>query len=69
PNPAQDRIQIRLGGAGVLRYRITDTVGRVVLGGTSMSNDRIDVQELSNGAYVLEVIQGEHRASKQFIKQ
>lgn len=69
PNPAHDHIQLRSLDGTTLHYRIIDVVGAQVLTGTTPSNGWVNISMLNNGAYLVEVEQGDFRKSQRFVKQ
>ena len=71
PVPAQDRLEVRVGSAGVLVVRVHDLTGRavnvpVLRTGTGLV---LEVSALQPGGYVLAVGTGEGAVRKSFIKQ
>ena len=69
PNPALDRIQIRLESTSLVQYRVNDALGRVVMIGTVAPNGWVDLQALSAGPYLLEVLHNGTWPSQRFMKQ
>ena len=69
PNPAHDRIQLIDDEPTALPYRIVDLLGQEVQRGTALPNAWIDVQELVDGFYVLEVTKAGVLTSLRFMKQ
>lgn len=56
PNPAVDRITIELGSTMKTNYRLSDAAGNVVLTGEwTESTAILNVSELANGAYILQL--------------
>ncbi len=58
PNPAQNEIKIAVGGVyatEVLNYEVVDISGRKLIEGTFKSNITVDVQNLTNGLYFVNV--------------
>jgi len=69
PNPAHDRIQIRLESTALVQYRVNDALGRVVMNGTVTPNGWVDIQILSAGPYLLDVLYKGTWTSQRFMKQ
>ena len=69
PNPASDRVQLRMDGTSVMRYHISDALGRSVLSGNTTPHGWIDVHGLSAGPYVIDVFRNDVRYSQRFVKQ
>ena len=53
PNPAAGHITIDSEQEGRLTYKIYNSAGRMVMDGSTVSNQRIDISGLSKGIYVL----------------
>ncbi|MEZ4907021.1 MAG: T9SS type A sorting domain-containing protein [Saprospiraceae bacterium] len=75
PNPFSDfsKVEVYSLGEGIMYYRLTDILGNKVKEGSinpssTFTNIDISGDNLANGAYFLEVIQGEHRSQLKMIK-
>lgn len=68
PNPAHDRIQVRMAAAGTALYVITDLLGRTRSTGLLQPDGWIDVGSLTDGVYFLEVAYGPQRRVERFVK-
>lgn len=63
PNPTTDRISIQTEKTGVLQAVLWDMSGRVVLQATtSATNTELDLSELPDGIYLLNLSDGQHTA-------
>ncbi len=69
PNPASDRVQLRMDGTSMMRYHISDALGRPVISGNATPHGWIDVHGLSAGPYVIDVFRNDVRYSQRFVKQ
>ncbi len=65
PVPAADRLYVSLGNDSKPNYRILDLTGKVVKSGSLMSSG-IDVRDLDNGSYILDV---DTRGRQKFVVQ
>ncbi|MFT3909187.1 MAG: T9SS type A sorting domain-containing protein [Ferruginibacter sp.] len=69
PNPTTDRLNIVLADYGKAQYSITDLQGRVVKTGAFNDNKAsIDITDLPENMYFINVLQGEKKIGKKFIK-
>ena len=57
PNPTSDLIQIS-GLTNQENYRLYNQLGKELIGGSIFNNDKIDVQNLTNGLYFLKFKNG-----------
>ncbi len=67
PVPAHDKLYLD-GIEGEFNYTVTDLAGRTVANGFE-SNHYIDVDKLTNGFYILNVLSGEHLFMARFIRE
>lgn len=69
PNPVKDIINIKSKNSSEFNYKVYNTAGQVVLNGKT-SDNKINAQRLSEGNYILELInkQGE-KTTQKFIKK
>ena len=70
PNPASDKVSIQLpSGAQNATVQFYDSLGRLALSKkVTATNDKIDVNALSKGIYILKVFTEEKIRSQKFIK-
>ena len=70
PNPASDKVSIQLpSGAQNATVQFYDSLGRLALSKkVTATNDKIDVNALSKGIYILKVFTEEKNGSQKFIK-
>lgn len=61
PNPASDRLTIKVDGTADLR--IMDAAGRLIFTGEVQSNLNLDVQNWARGTYMVQLIQGEQTST------
>lgn len=71
PNPASESLTIQLpSGSDKAKVQFYDYVGRLALTGyVTDSNNKIDVNGLSSGVYVLKVLSNDKIGSQKFIKK
>jgi len=69
PNPASDRIQVRMVMPGAATYRINDLLGQYLSIGPLQADGRLDIGTLVPGVYFLEVSVGGVRNVERFVKQ
>ncbi len=71
PNPFLNQLTISYTGkAFPLEYKITDLAGKVVLANeTSATTEKINLQNLSSGAYIINAKAGEHNLVQKIIKK
>lgn len=55
PNPASENIRVEMGLEGIAHFRIMDAAGRLVKQGQLPGNQQLDVRELSEGSYTLQL--------------
>ncbi|UUV21862.1 T9SS type A sorting domain-containing protein [Paenimyroides aestuarii] len=67
PNPAKDKVFVE-GEELSLKYKIYDLSGRIV-DANSLTNSRIDLSNLSNGIYIVELTNDEFTQSIKIIKE
>lgn len=58
PNPATDWLQLTLPNAAVIDYQLLDLAGRTVLQGSASGNAKLDLREMTPGAYLFLVKNG-----------
>jgi hypothetical protein len=68
PNPASDILNVKFIGMESASFKIMNVLGQMVRTG-KIVQDKIDVSELQNGMYILEVNDGEEVMTKRFIKE
>ncbi|WP_435260987.1 GEVED domain-containing protein [Tenacibaculum sp. nBUS_03] len=69
PSPASNFIQVKLvSRAESSTYRITNTIGSVVLSG-KLNSSSLNVSKLNSGVYILEVNDGQKPLTTKFIKK
>ncbi|WP_299120966.1 endonuclease [uncultured Tenacibaculum sp.] len=68
PNPAVNFIKLQLGDDRNANYKITNTIGQKVLSG-KVSHATINIANLYNGLYIIEVNDGQRSFTKKFIKK
>ena len=70
PNPASESLTIQLSsGSDKATVQFYDNIGRLALTETvTNSNNKIDVNGLSSGIYILKVLSGDKIGSQKFIK-
>ena len=66
PNPVKSILRVEAIGIDESTYRIVNMLGQTVMRGTNMSN--INVGNLNNGVYFIEVSTESEKVSKKFIK-
>jgi len=66
PNPASSTIQVNINDN--VNYKIVDLTGRTVITG-KIENNNINVNNLSNGVYVLQLITEKGHTSTRFVKE
>lgn len=72
PNPTSDQLQIFVQEPGQYRFEVLNMLGQVLKTKTGREQSQIDVRDLPNGAYLLNIVQQNGTASKtvmQFIKK
>jgi hypothetical protein len=68
PNPAHDRIKVRMASAGTAMYVITDVLGQTLSTGLLQPDGWLDIASLTSGVYFLEVADGLQRLVERFVK-
>lgn len=68
PNPTTKFIKIKMGDDRVAHFKITNIIGKTVLKG-KVSNSNINVSNLKNGIYILQVNDGQRSFNKKIIKK
>ncbi|HNU58065.1 MAG TPA: T9SS type A sorting domain-containing protein [Flavobacteriales bacterium] len=68
PNPAHDRIQVRMTTSGIATYVITDVLGQTLSTGPLQPDGWLDIGALTSGVYFLEVANGPRRQIERFVK-
>ncbi|UPQ78799.1 T9SS type A sorting domain-containing protein [Flavobacterium azooxidireducens] len=66
PNPTRDFLKVNYDGV-VLNYSIIDVMGKIVASDNLTTNNTIDVNELSNGMYILKITTDNEILTKKFI--
>ncbi|MFK7781677.1 T9SS type A sorting domain-containing protein [Psychroserpens sp.] len=72
PNPSNDILNIDVkNGSGRLDYQVYDVLGKLVISDSiqNSSNTAIDVSNLDNGLYLINLSYGNQSETKRFIKQ
>ncbi|WP_237702592.1 GEVED domain-containing protein [Bizionia argentinensis] len=67
PNPAKQAISVSLNGLVAQSYQVSNMLGQIVLKGAF--SETIDVSELKNGMYLIQLNIGEKTKVKRFIKE
>ncbi|WP_418510494.1 GEVED domain-containing protein [Corallibacter sp.] len=67
PNPAKQTLNVSLNGLEAQSYKVINMLGQVVLSGSY--TDAINVSELNNGMYMIQLQIGEKTKTKRFIKE
>lgn len=71
PNPASDYlfVDFKASGSPACQYRLHNALGQALATGQLMPGEqRIEVGHLANGLYFLELVQGNNRLTKRFVK-
>lgn len=66
PNPTRDFLKVNYDGV-VLNYSIIDVMGKIVASDNLTTNNTIDVNELSNGMYILKITTDNEILTKKFM--
>lgn len=67
PNPSKKEIQLKY-KTKIDKIIISDLSGKVILIQTQ-NTDKIEIEQLSNGMYIVEVFSGEEKFNRKFIKE
>jgi hypothetical protein len=68
PNPVQEELTVT--GEQISAFRLMDQLGKELMSGSPDKNGRIDLQNLSNGVYFLEITDiGGARITRKIIKK
>ncbi|OBX20920.1 hypothetical protein BAA08_14660 [Bizionia sp. APA-3] len=67
PNPTKQALNIALNGLEAQSYQVTNMLGQIVMKGAF--TETINVSELNNGMYIIQLHIGEKTKVKRFIKQ
>jgi|GEM_PF-2560586 len=60
PNPATDKVQLKFENSALRNYKVMDVIGQNVLTGRLEGNNgTININELNNGVYLLNIYNGE----------
>ncbi|WP_233487123.1 GEVED domain-containing protein [Tenacibaculum sp. E3R01] len=68
PNPATNSIIVKFGNNENVNYRITNTIGQVVLKGETMNNT-VNISSLKSGIYLLEANDGQKSLTTKLVKR
>ncbi|MBA3705921.1 MAG: T9SS type A sorting domain-containing protein [Bacteroidetes bacterium] len=71
PNPANDKLYIRsnlINPSQNITYNVIDLFGRIVLKNTNTNSEYIDISNISEGVYFIQVIDGQNISTIKFIK-
>ena len=68
PNPTADFIKIQMADSRAAYFKITNIIGQQILQG-KVNHANVDVSNLNNGMYILEVNDGQRSFTKKFIKK
>ncbi|WP_435260990.1 GEVED domain-containing protein [Tenacibaculum sp. nBUS_03] len=68
PNPAVNSIIVKFGNNENVNYRITNTIGQVVLIGETMNNT-VNISGLKSGVYLLEANDGQKSLTTKLVKR
>ncbi|MGG8496241.1 fibronectin type III domain-containing protein [Tenacibaculum sp. TC6] len=68
PNPALNNVIVRFGDNENVTYKITNTIGQVVLKGTTINNT-VNISDLKSGIYVLEASDNQKSITTKLVKR
>ncbi|MGS4344831.1 CotH kinase family protein [Myroides odoratus] len=68
PNPTSDILHITSGSTSTISYRIFDAIGQVIQQ-NNVTEQGIDVSQLNQGVYLIELNQDNQRVVKRFVKK
>ena len=70
PNPANEYLKIDLPEQGIYAIKVFNSHGKLVKSLTLDGNNKLDIHELSNGVYTIQIKDARNKlTSNQFIKQ
>jgi len=69
PNPFSDELHLISSNSGVVEYSLTDISGRVVFSSQFNGSENINLKNLSDGIYFLQLVHGEYRNMRKLIKR
>jgi hypothetical protein len=67
PNPAKTELNLNVSQNDITELSISNILGQVLI--KSHYQNRIDISNLTNGIYILEITQGQNKYTKKFIKE
>ena len=68
PNPATEKVSLRLGNQQSIEYRIINTIGQVVQNGKTV-DATIHIEALKSGIYILEAKDGQKLHTTKLVKR
>jgi hypothetical protein len=69
PNPAGEELKIQLSNSSRCNFTIYDAHNKRIKSGEVNSNATVNIKDLQPGLYVMQILDGELRISKSFIKE
>ncbi len=69
PNPTDSELNIATIDGRVVSYRIVNYLGQEVRNGKFSNKENINVRDLTNGIYIVEINDGQKSVIKKFIKK
>ena len=67
PNPAKTELNLNVSQNDINELSISNLLGQVLI--KLQNQNRIDISNLTNGIYILEITQGQNKYTKKFIKE
>jgi len=67
PNPASDAVSVSYDQPGMALISVFDMTGKKILARSIRSAERVALDELANGCYIVELVAGERRESKRLV--
>lgn len=69
PNPAKNKLQIDMGNLQLLKFRIYNITGSLVIENTQLQNKSVDIEFLNPGVYIIKVETNKGIINKKFVKR
>lgn len=69
PNPVSQRLNVRIGDVEGRTYRVVNSMGAVMLEGSLVNGQDINVEQLATGTYTISVYGKNQPVTRRFVKR